>query len=66
MPPEVGRIIIIKTGGMTVELENPESINLVIDQLRLRQISIRSVQPVKVSLERSFVDAVTEPTGGTV
>jgi ABC-2 type transport system ATP-binding protein len=64
MPPEVGRIVIIKTSGMTVELVKSEDINLVIDQLRLRRINIRSVQPVRQSLERSFVDAVTEPGGG--
>lgn len=66
MPPEIGRILIIKTTGMTVELVKPEDINLVIDQLRLRRISIRSVHPVRQSLERSFVDAVTEPTRGAV
>jgi len=64
MPAEVGRILIIKTDGMTVELEKPENINLVIDQLRLRRINIRSVQPVRQSLERSFVDAVTQPMEG--
>jgi ABC-2 type transport system ATP-binding protein len=64
MPPEVGRIVFIKTSGMTVELEKPENINLVIDQLRLRRVNIRSVQPVRQSLERSFVDAVTETPEG--
>jgi len=65
IPENIGKVIVIKTSGMTVELERPENINFIIDLLRMQRINIWSVQPVRQSLERSFVDAVTESPGGT-
>jgi len=60
VPENIGKIVIIKSKGMTVTLEKPENVNFIIDQLRLRRVTIWSVKPVKQSLERSFLDAVTE------
>jgi len=60
VPENIGKIVIIKSKGMTVTLEKPENVNFIIDQLRLKRVTIWSVKPVKQSLERSFLDAVTE------
>jgi ABC-2 type transport system ATP-binding protein len=60
LPEHMGKIIVMRAGGMTVNLEKPEYINQIIDQLRMRRIDIRSVTPAKRSLERSFLDAVSE------
>jgi len=63
LPEHLGKIIVMRAGGMTVNLEKPEYINQIIDQLRMRRINIRSVAPAKHSLERSFLDAVSEGPG---
>lgn len=60
LPEQMGKIVMVRAGGMTVTLEKPEYVNYVIDQLRMRRINIWSVTPAKQSLERSFLDAVTE------
>lgn len=54
IPEEVGRKIRVSTKSMIVELVDPEKINDVIDQIRLRGISIRSVRPLKTKLEQSL------------
>jgi ABC-2 type transport system ATP-binding protein len=60
LPEQMGKIVMVRAGGLTVTLEKPEYVNHVIDQLRMRRINIWSVTPAKQSLERSFIDAVTE------
>jgi ABC-2 type transport system ATP-binding protein len=60
LPEQMGKILVVRTGGLTVTLEKPEYVNYIIDQLRMRRINIRSIAPAKQSLERSFLDAVTE------
>ena len=58
IPEAVGKLVRITTKEMIVELQKEENINQVIDQLRLKRISIRSVQPVKISLEQSFLETI--------
>jgi len=60
LPEQMGKIVMVRAGGLIVTLDKPEYVNHVIDQLRMRRINIRSVTPAKQSLERSFIDAVTE------
>ena len=60
LPEHMGKIVVVKAGGLTVTLEKPEYINYIIDQLRVRKIFIWSVTPARQSLERSFIDAVSE------
>jgi len=60
IPPEIGQRISITAKGMIVALNDPEFINKIIDELRLRNISIRSVQPMRQSLEQSFFEAVAD------
>ncbi len=62
IPAEIGQRISITAKGMIVVLNDPESINHIIDELRLRHISIRSVQPMRQSLEQSFFEAVADDT----
>ena len=61
IPEDVGRRLSLSTSLMIIELENPEKINHVIDLLRMKKISIRAVQPMKVTLEQSFIETVTAP-----
>jgi ABC-2 type transport system ATP-binding protein len=62
---EIGRRITITAKSLTVALNNAEDINKVIDLMRMRRISIRSVKPVKHTLEQSFFEAVSdEPEAG--
>lgn len=63
IPPEVGKKLSISSKGLIVELTKEESINYVIDQLRMKRISIRSVKPMKVSLEQSFIETITASKG---
>lgn len=60
IPEEIGQRISITAKGMIVVLKNPESINTIIDELRLRHINIRSVQPMRQTLEQSFFEAVAD------
>ncbi len=66
IPEAIGKRLAITTKSMTVALNDPEDINRLIDELRLRKISIRSVKPVRQTLEQSFFETVTnevEPKG---
>lgn len=63
IPPELGKRLSITSRGMAVALNNPEDINQVIDQLRMRKINIRSVRPARISLEQSFFEAVSQDSG---
>jgi len=62
LPEELGRTVMLSSRALTVELEDPEKINDIIDHLRFKQISIKSVRPMKVSLEQSFMEAVAQPS----
>jgi ABC-2 type transport system ATP-binding protein len=66
IPEAVGKLIRITTKEMIVELQREESINQVIDQLRLSRISIKSVQPVKISLEQSFLETISSSGDGSI
>lgn len=54
----MGKVRLISSDRMIVELQDEKDINYVIDQLRFKKISIRSVKPVKITLEQSFFEAV--------
>jgi len=62
IPEEMGRRISLTSKGMTVALNNSEDINSIIDKLRMQRISIRSVKPLKQTLEQSFFEAVSDST----
>lgn len=58
IPEAMGKRLTITSKGMTVVLNNPEDINRIIDEMRLKRISIRSIKPVRQTLEQSFMDVV--------
>lgn len=60
IPKEIGKRISISRRELIVELYKEDDINKVIDQLRLKRISIRAVTPRKVSLEQSFIELVSD------
>jgi ABC-2 type transport system ATP-binding protein len=63
IPEEIGRRLSISTSSMVVEMTDPEKINDLIDMLRIKRVSIRAVQPLKVTLEQSFIETVAaEPS----
>jgi ABC-2 type transport system ATP-binding protein len=58
IPPEVGRKVFISTDRLVVELQEEDGINAIIDDLRIHKISIRSVKPLKITLEQSFFETL--------
>ncbi len=58
IPPEMGRILSISSKGLIAKLANEDDINHLIDQLRMKRIMIRSVRPMKASLEQSFIETL--------
>ncbi|RKX27685.1 MAG: ABC transporter ATP-binding protein [Candidatus Zixiibacteriota bacterium] len=59
IPQDIGRVLNLSSQGLIVELVEDEKINYVIDELRMKKISIRSIEPLKISLEQSFIEEVT-------
>jgi len=59
IPTEIGKVISISSKRLIVELSDDDKINHIIDQLRMKRISIRSVKPMKVSLEQSFLETIS-------
>jgi ABC-2 type transport system ATP-binding protein len=59
IPSEIGKTVVVTARGMTVELTKKENINHVIDLLRMKKIPIFAVKPMKVSLEQSFLETIT-------
>jgi len=60
IPEEMGKRLSMTTDSMIVELNNEDDINYIIDQLRMRKVKIKSINPLKISLEQSFFETVTE------
>ncbi|HOP07082.1 MAG TPA: ABC transporter ATP-binding protein [candidate division Zixibacteria bacterium] len=64
LPEEVGKVVSMASRLMIVELTDPERINDVIDDIRMNKIKIKSVKPVTVTLEQSFMEAVSSHPEG--
>jgi len=62
IPEKIGNVIKLSTKELIIELKEDENINYVIDELRHKKISIKSVKPSKVSLEQSFIDTISGPS----
>jgi ABC-2 type transport system ATP-binding protein len=60
LPENMGRVLTMTDGRLTVEISDEKNINYVIDELRKRQINIKSIKPVKITLEQSFLETVTD------
>ena len=63
VPAEVGKVITLGRGKMIVELVDQGKINWMIDSIRMKKIAIKAVKPIKISLEQSFIETVTENKG---
>ncbi|MDZ4723340.1 MAG: ABC transporter ATP-binding protein [candidate division Zixibacteria bacterium] len=61
VPTEMGRRVSITSTDMVVELNDIDDINYIIDHLRIRKIAIKTITPVKVTLEQTFMDTLTVP-----
>ncbi len=60
IPAEVGRKVYVTTDRLVVELRDENRVNDIIDELRRRKIAIRSVKPLKITLEQSFFETLAE------
>lgn len=60
IPENVGRKLSISTKSMIVSLPDDEKLNDIIDLLRMKKISIRAIRPMKISLEQSFIETVSQ------
>jgi ABC-2 type transport system ATP-binding protein len=58
VPAESGKVISVSSDGMLVEVPNFEGLNKIIDLLRLRGVLIKSVKPLTITLEQSFMEIV--------
>jgi ABC-2 type transport system ATP-binding protein len=63
LPENIGRVLSIDKERLTVELSDEKDINYIIDELREMQVSIRSIKPMKITLEQSFLETVTDNKG---
>lgn len=59
-----GKLLSHENNRIVLELADEEDINAVIDSLRSADISIRSVKPLRISLEESFLETVSKPEEG--
>jgi len=60
IPEDVGKRISLAMDRMVVQLKDENNINWIIDELRLKKINIRSVKPIKITLEQSFIETVSK------
>jgi ABC-2 type transport system ATP-binding protein len=61
IPAAVGKKIRVSTNNMIVELTKPEMINQVIDEIRLKGVSIKSIKQLNTKLEQSLYEDIEEP-----
>lgn len=59
IPEEVGKRISLFKDRLIVQLTDEKKINWIIDQMRMKKINIRSVKPIKITLEQSFIETVS-------
>lgn len=60
VPEAVGKKVRVSTSNLIVELIKPEMINAVIDELRHKGVSIKSVKPMNTKLEQSLYEDIVE------
>jgi ABC-2 type transport system ATP-binding protein len=64
IPESIGKLVSISARNLIVELNSRDDVNKIIDELRIRRVLIRSVRPMKQTLEQSFFETVTQQGGG--
>ncbi len=66
IPEEVGKKISLAMDRLVVQLTDEKKINWIIDQMRLKKISIKSVKPIKITLEQSFIETLGDKKAGQI
>lgn len=59
-----GTPVVLENSLLTVSTDDPETVQPILDALRAKGLVIRSVKPIRSSLEDLFMQAVTDPTTG--
>jgi len=60
IPEDIGKKVSLAMERLVVQLKDEKDINWIIDELRLKKINIRSVKPIKITLEQSFIETVSK------
>ena len=60
IPKRIGKSISVSTKNMIIELTDDNQLNAVLELLLLKKIPIRSVKPMRITLEQSFLNTITE------
>jgi ABC-2 type transport system ATP-binding protein len=58
IPPDVGKLLSISSTRLIAEFAEEKHVNYLIDLLRTKHINIRSVRPLKLTLEQSFMETL--------
>ena len=58
IPPEMGKVRFLAANKLLITLNHDEDINNVIDFLRKNEVKIKTIKPLKVSLEDSFIETI--------
>ena len=58
VPAESGKVISVSSDGMLVEVPDFDGLNKIIDLLRLRGVLIKTIKPLTITLEQSFMEIV--------
>ncbi len=59
IPEAIGKKISLSMNRLVVQLVEDKKINWVIDEIRLKKIEIKSVKPIKITLEQSFIETLS-------
>ena len=58
IPPEIGKVSFVAANKLLITLNHAGDINNVIDFLRKNKVKIKTIKPLKVSLEDSFIETI--------
>lgn len=58
IPPEMGKVSFLEANKLLITLNHAGDINNVIDFLRKNKVKIKTIKPLKVSLEDSFIETI--------
>ena len=65
IPPEMGKVRFLAANKLLITLNHDEDINNVIDYLRKNEVKIKTIKPLKVSLEDSFIETIKRSGSAT-
>lgn len=65
IPPEMGKVSFLEANKLLITLNHDGDINNIIDFLRKNGIKIKTIKPLKVSLEDSFIETIKRSGAAT-